>query len=722
MSATTPCPRCASPNEDGSRFCTNCGASLSVQIPCPACNSLNPVGNRFCMQCGSGLATAGWSGAATGGVVDGIWERGPDELVRRVEPEDARRFLGNRVVRVPPGTVGVVVVDGVVDRILPPGERTTLSVFERVADFFMRRTDRTAFFLIDQRPIPVPFIVHTRPTATGHVTRTQVLVSFYAPRGDRQGLGTFLANVVGSRAGYGAADLHALLRPDVVRISQETLERLAGEGEELPHAEAEARIRRALSELVSQRYGLAVEVTVAPLTSVRSLAFHLGADAPAGESATRLFTADGEEIELDLIVRVQGQHEDFAPTRITPALEGAAATHLRATTFAQLASPGGFDAAEQALRTAVVEALETYGLQLVALSLVDARSKKGSWLLSARAEMEKARVDLQLDREWLSVKEAGLDLEALSLAQILRGEKLRREAALERRATELELGRKEAGLARDDAYARDEAQLADRQRREALAATEAELRIGGAQRDHATHETLAALSREAALRARGERREDQREERTYAQESERAAFEHQQALAKERRQAEAEAARDAMALEAERRRVQLELTAEEDRVQLDKLAKMAELDAQIASAEHARELEKRAQLAGLAPDAMIAVQAAELARSEGGGAAWAQVLAEKHRAESERAHAEALREADRAHQATLAQTYAHAMDAMGKVASSRAEAPVSVGAGAPIVTVAQGASAEATRHPCKHCGAAMREGARYCGACGKDQA
>src|SRR5208282_1409108 len=105
---------------------------------CSSCTQLQPVSNHYCMQCGAELAGAAWASPppAASAIIDGVWQRGPDEFVRRVDPEEARSFLGSRVVRVPPGSVGVVLVDGVVDRVLPPGQQTTLSLFQRIANFF----------------------------------------------------------------------------------------------------------------------------------------------------------------------------------------------------------------------------------------------------------------------------------------------------------------------------------------------------------------------------------------------------------------------------------------------------------------------------------------------------------------------------------------------------------------------------------------------------------
>src|SRR3954464_16029923 len=47
------CPNCAADNPAGSRFCGNCGASLS-QV-CASCGAANDPGMRFCTQCGTAL-------------------------------------------------------------------------------------------------------------------------------------------------------------------------------------------------------------------------------------------------------------------------------------------------------------------------------------------------------------------------------------------------------------------------------------------------------------------------------------------------------------------------------------------------------------------------------------------------------------------------------------------------------------------------------------------
>ena len=47
------CAACNTPNEDGRKFCGQCGASLALS--CPACGTPNAPGVKFCGECGNAL-------------------------------------------------------------------------------------------------------------------------------------------------------------------------------------------------------------------------------------------------------------------------------------------------------------------------------------------------------------------------------------------------------------------------------------------------------------------------------------------------------------------------------------------------------------------------------------------------------------------------------------------------------------------------------------------
>jgi hypothetical protein len=591
-----------------------------------------------------------------------------------------------------------------------PGEQTTLGWFERIANFFLRR-DRSAFYLVDQRPFPVPFVVRTRANAAGHAVKSQVLVTFTLPRGDRDGLAKFIANVLGERPALTTGDLYNLLRPEVARIAQETLERALGAGAEISYPDAEVAIRRALADLVGPRYGLGVDATLAPLTAVASLNFHLGTGTspavrscaacrhelpvslsicnrcsarqpeivtaggvPSAESP--LFTSDGQQVELDVVVRVQGQHDDFAPERIAPALVGAVAAHLRERAFSELLAPGGFAALEQAASAALAAALAGYGMTLVTIAIVDARSKTGQWVLAARADLDRATENVRLGLAWLEQRDTELDLEQLVLTRILRQQQQQR----------------------DQAFARDTAATSDRERRDDLAQRDAALAIASAHRDGATRAARDGVEHER-----------QRRDAAIAIELRAGQLEAELAGLRARRDLDFE--------ERQRReRLELDLAAAREAQQLDKLRGMAELDRMLAAQEHAHELEKRTQLGGLSPEAMIAIQAAELSRADGGGAAWANALAQRGGADTERRHGEDMRALLERQHVGSAALMDRAMAAMSEVARSRAEAPAF--AGAPLVAVASTSTASKA---CATCGARCRIDARFCDACGSAQ-
>lgn len=800
-----PCTSCGLPNEPGTRFCTRCGTNLEARASCPTCNHVQAAGNQFCMSCGAGMSGARWAPAEdAGAVVSGVWERGDGELCRRVDPEDCRRFLGGRTVRVPPGTVGVVLVDGLVERILPPGEQTSMTLFERITRFFSGQTgDRTALYLVDLRPVPVPFAVRTRPGSGGDEAETQVVVSFSLQRGDKEGLASFIANVLGARAAYSARDLYDLVRPEVTTIATQALERLSAQGA-FTYEAAEAAIRAALEARLA-RHGLTLSVTVAPLTTTTSLSFSLGTgEAPevrpcsackaelpcsmkfcdrcgapqptlvsparacskcskrvaANEgfcsscgavyvappaTATPLFTADGARVELDLVVRVQGQHADFTPERLAIPLASAVAAHLRTVTFAALATAPGFVAAELAIRTAAEQGLASFGLVLVTAAVVDVRDKRGQWILGARADLARARDEVLLGREWLRQREDAIDLEEVTFAQKLAAQRLEREARLTELAAELEGARRKAALVADDAFGRVRAALDDRRRRVAVETAEAELDAARAEQGADRDRRIAAAEHALELAKKAFRREDELGDHVHAATLARGLLELE---AEKRRQAvdlASEAARrgteDAafaarsqkdVAFDDHARRANLdeEIAAAEQARQLAKLTAMAEIDRKMAEEEHAQKRELRESLKGLTDREMIAAQATELARTEGGGAAWAAALAgdearrvaAEHAAQLKDVMAQQLERLEHLTTSALAsaaqraggtdQVYESSMESMSRVAASRA-APT------PAVIAAVAPQGVACKNPA--CQAVLAPGSLFCGACGASQ-
>src|SRR5207245_2971431 len=62
------CATCGTVNDDGRKFCVECGAKLAAT--CPVCGTVNPAGAKFCGECGTSLAAEGGTSAAPPGSAD----------------------------------------------------------------------------------------------------------------------------------------------------------------------------------------------------------------------------------------------------------------------------------------------------------------------------------------------------------------------------------------------------------------------------------------------------------------------------------------------------------------------------------------------------------------------------------------------------------------------------------------------------------------------------
>ncbi len=96
------CPSCNAETADGSKFCTQCGASLP--LACSSCSHGNPPQAKFCANCGTALTTASPPSPAPAPPMSSAERRhltvmfcdlvGSTALATRLDPEDLREIVG----------------------------------------------------------------------------------------------------------------------------------------------------------------------------------------------------------------------------------------------------------------------------------------------------------------------------------------------------------------------------------------------------------------------------------------------------------------------------------------------------------------------------------------------------------------------------------------------------------------------------------------------------
>ncbi len=87
------CPSCGYRNDEGARFCGECGGTLSVGVRCPACGVADSGGHRFCTACGQALSGGARLISSGEGFPAGPAEHEPE---LRPLPHAAERIVGAR--------------------------------------------------------------------------------------------------------------------------------------------------------------------------------------------------------------------------------------------------------------------------------------------------------------------------------------------------------------------------------------------------------------------------------------------------------------------------------------------------------------------------------------------------------------------------------------------------------------------------------------------------
>lgn len=793
-------------------------------LRCPSCSTGNLAASKFCRGCGGRLDSTGQAAGGAGEGGEGVLARPAGIFASAVPLDSMAATLGRRELKVERGTIAAVVLDGKITEVLPPGHRTVAGWLDRLLGAVTGTTKRRDFYRISVAPIGIPFAVEARSADGATVSKYQLVIGVAIDREDNGRLLRFIDQCLGSRLELTSAALNDLLRPVVEAVVRPELGRLASASQGVDMGALANDLQRALAPVIDSRFGLLVSVGVSLAGAVQGIDLHLGAvtlpatrpcpkcqallestKAFCGKCGTALtpltqpsracaacgthvregakfcqkcgatfteatgtslplYTSDGQQIEIDLVVRAHTEAPLASVEKLSSVVAAAASQVARLSTWAELSTAAGFEKLANQIGRDAERALAGLGLQKAQVQVLDVRSKQGQWMLAARAELEHARTEITASRDWAKVEGERIDVNALALDLALR----------------------QAEQVRDQAFKRDTAELDDQRRRQTLADGAADLRVSDATRAARTDVALDAASRGRDRALRQETHTDQVVDVQRAQELENARLAHE--MGTEGKVAEHDAAltlkatdlKSTVSLKEAETTERLAAMAREQRLKdqsqeldLGKRGKLDDVDvtrAKVDVEEAAKDREaerKRKQFADWAAmeqaelaaelaktQAMLGSDAEKILAVTGAGDAAARALEAKYKAEAsknaevlaaqEKAMALVLSEKDKTSsilQDVLKQQASFAAQALGAgrsadervnqarddraaaviAASDRsvtAMTEVAAAAAGRPVSGGSGRGAKDAEPPCPKCNAPFSLADRFCGACG----
>lgn len=456
--STISCPQCKFDSPFGTSFCGNCGFNLVAVTGSATCNTcgagLKPNA-KFCGSCGATVkATMGM----TGSVQNGEWHRGDGEFVKRVDPDDMKSSWGGKSVKVPAGTICAVVKDGKVETIHQSGHKVAVGAIEGFFGWLSGGID-ASFYLIDCSPIP--FATNEVRSIGNREQHINVRIQAFLVQSANQTeqLDKFLGSVVKGKSEVTTQDVYTLMHKQVVSTVKSVLRKT---GDDL--FQAEKRIVQSLKEDLGNLYGLHFVANVESGASMYTVNVQLGQNevpkmadcvncgeqlpytarfcgscasrqpvrtAHAGQGVEMpLTTTDSHQLELDVVFQLQGQGDFGQNESLVPAIASAAAGAVRGMTASEAMAANGLRKIQDEIADKLTRQIT--GFQLKKVVVLDVKDKNGQWLLNARADVQRQKDQLELNKEWMSLEADEMSVEKMALEMVLERQNLQRDMDFER--------------------------------------------------------------------------------------------------------------------------------------------------------------------------------------------------------------------------------------------------------------------------------------------------
>lgn len=452
------------------------------------------------------------------------------------EKEMQSSLTGRRQLDVPRGHIAVVVYKDKGKQtveILPSGVQVAVGLLERFASFYTNSIDRKSFYVVSRQPISVISAPVQFQDGAGRSLSVRALVSVSAPMNDGDRLVELIEALLGQDVFVETSNVRSQLAPVVEQAMRGALVKSA-DGSLDTHATTSA-LKKALEAQLG-RIGFAFDVSLSSGAPRIEVEIRLGeAPAPAlkkcvnvdctnmlqqtkkfcGKCGTgqpiattmtmgcfecgnivavgkrfcgkcgaeqkpatvineALYTSDGEQLRVFLSLLVEGYAGRSDDTRIHNAVQAVLRSQLQRMTVAQLTSREALAAFQESIKLDIEAAVASVGGRVVGIGALDVRQTNGEWILQARAELERAKNEANLDREWLARDAEELELNGLQYEMAMRRVALENDHALAKRSADLERE-----------FQQEKLQLDQAQRQQSMR-LDAEFAQTGTQLDHDT--------------------------------------------------------------------------------------------------------------------------------------------------------------------------------------------------------------------------------------------
>jgi hypothetical protein len=432
------------------------------------------------------------------------------------EKEMQSSLTGRRQLDVPRGHVAVVVYKDKGKQtveILPSGVQVAVGLIERFANLFTGSVERKSFYVVSRQPISVISAPVQFQDGAGRSVGVRALVSVSAPVGDPDRLVNLIEALLAQNVFIEASQVRSQLAPVVDQAIRGAL--VKGADGTLDVTASSTNLKKALDAQLG-RIGFAIDVSLSSGEARLEVEVRLGeAPTPALKMCVRpgcgnmiqqtkrfcgvcrepqpvatnpstacfdcghtvapgkrfcgncraeqkpssiineaLYTSDGEQLRVYLSLLVEGYQGRADDGRIQNAVQAALRSQLQRVTAAQIANRQGLAAFQESVKLDIEAAVASVGARLVGVGALDVRQTNGEWILQARAELERAKKESQLDREWLArdredleVSGLQLDLKSLQYEMAMRRVAIENDQAVALRRAELDKEFKQEQLA-----------------------------------------------------------------------------------------------------------------------------------------------------------------------------------------------------------------------------------------------------------------------------------